>query len=361
MFVSEARQAFDNILTKAEEHKIPLWAHLDLTFRCNLNCKHCYCQGLSGKPWNGNPELSLVEIKPLLDELAEIGSLYLTLSGGEVLLRDDFFDIAGYAKKKNFCLNIFTNGTLIDEDAAQRLAELLPLAVEMSIYGTTAEVHDAVTGVKGSFFKLLSVVSLLKKHRLKVTLKSVLMRANFHQARALPEFVKGIGADEYRFGIEVSPKNDGSKGPRAYQVDESQIYEFLSRKENATPENDGYLRNPLDKPLCGTGSIACYISPYGDVYPCIQLLAPMGNIRQRNFHDIWHAPSPLRSQLNALKTYKDMAPCLSCQYVGFCKKCIGLAYLEQHDLQACYDTLKLFSRIDYELSTVNANKHRCEL
>ena len=361
MFVSEARQAFDNILTKADEHKIPLWAHLDLTFRCNLNCQHCYCQALSGRLWNGNPELSLAEIKPLLDELAETGSLYLTLSGGEVLLRDDFFDIAGYAKKKNFCLNIFTNGTLIDEDAAQRLAGLVPLGIEMSIYGTTAQVHDAVTQVAGSYDKVLEAVRLLKKHKLTVVLKSVLMRANFHQARDFPEFVKKTGADEYRYGIEISPKNDGSRSPQACQIDEGRQYEFLSGRKGLEEDSPEYLENPLDKPLCGTGSIACYISPYGDVYPCIQLLIPMGNIRQKNFRDIWYAPSPLRSQLNMLKQYKDMLPCRSCQYIGFCKKCIGLAYLEKGDLTACYDTLRNLSRIDYELSTASASKHKCEL
>ncbi|MCM8780515.1 MAG: radical SAM protein [Candidatus Omnitrophica bacterium] len=342
MTEQQAINLFNHLLNRAEEKMIPLWTHLDLTYRCNLSCIHCYCQGISGQLWENRGELSFQEIKQLLDDLAGSGALYLTLSGGEVFLRRDFFEIAFYAKKKNFCLSVFTNGTLIDENKARRLADLSPLAVEMSIYGVTPEVHDSITNLVGSFEKLLKAVGIFKKYGLRVVLKTVFMKPNFHQVHQIERFAYDIGTDDFRSNIEISPKNDGSKLPLEYQLDTEEMASILSKTDESEVE---YQDNPLRKPLCATGSLGCYISPYGDVYPCIQLLIPMGNIREKSFQEIWHAPSELRSQLSLLKTYADLLSCKSCQYVRYCKKCLGLSYLETKDMRACYPALRDISRI----------------
>ena len=343
-------QAFDTLMARAEALKIPLWSHFDLTYRCNLRCVHCYCRDLAASPWIGREELSTQEAMQAIDELADSGALYLTLSGGEIFLRDDFFDIAAYARKRHFCLTLFTNGTLLDERKASRIKELAPAAVEMSIYGTTAEIHDSVTQVPGSFDGVARAVALLKKERVRVVLKAALMRQNFHQALQCEDFVKGLGADDYRFVLELSPKNDGSRIPQGYQLEPDQLRQFLEVRKDV-PDDDTFKDDPLRKSLCATGQLACYISPYGDVFPCIQLLVLMGNIRERSFAQIWNAKGPLRDQLDRLKTYGDMSACRSCTYVGYCKKCIGLAHMEKNDMSACYETLETLSRLDYQLST----------
>lgn len=342
------QEIFNRILAGAENKKIPLWAHLDLTYRCNLNCLHCYCQGLCKGFSTCQEELSLDEIKDLLDELAQAGSLYLALSGGEIFLRPDFFAVASYARRKNFCLTFFTNGTLIDDDIARGLAELSPLAVEMSIYGSGADVHDAITRKEGSFQRLLEATGLLRKYNIRFSLKSVIMEPNFHQADDIEKLCFRLGSYDYRYSIEVSPKNDGSMITKEYQISAERTQEFLAQKIKIRDRHE-YWDNPLQKPLCGTGSLGCYISPYGDVYPCIQLLISMGNIRERGFKEIWHKPSQLRSKLDSLKTYQDLPDCRSCQYIRNCKKCLGLAYLETGDLKKCYNSLRCISKAEHEL------------
>ncbi|MDD5730495.1 MAG: radical SAM protein [Candidatus Omnitrophica bacterium] len=347
----DAKEKFSAILKNVEDKRIPLWAHLDLTYKCNLNCIHCYCQGLSEGFSGSRPELSLEEIKRILGELAEAGSLYLTLSGGEVFLRPDFFEIAEYAKRLRFCSTIFTNGSLVDGKIAKSIADLSPLAVEMSIYGATEDIHDAVTQRKGSFKKLCRAVSLLKKENIKVVLKSVIMKNNFHQAKEIEDFSLQLGANDYHYTMEISPKNDGSRSPQEYQIDDKEIRVLLS--ENAVPIARGkpdYWDNPLDKPLCATGSLGCYISPYGIIYPCAQLIIPMGDVRKNSFRQIWARDSDLKKELSLLKTYADMPACKSCKYLRSCKKCIGLAYLETKDMKKCYNTIQSISRIDHELS-----------
>lgn len=342
------QEIFNRILTSAENKRIPLWSHLDLTYRCNLQCIHCYCRNLSVAPWINQPELTLSEIKSLLDELADVGSLYLTLSGGEVLLREDFFEITSYARSKNFCVTLFTNGTLINEEVAKRLADLSLLSVEMSIYGSTKEVHDSITGKKGSFERLLSAVSLLKKYEVRFTLKTVLMKSNFHQAQEIAKLSLRLGARDFRVNVEISPKNDGSRQPQQEQISEEQIYSFFENFPAGQTQKNPHWDNPLEKPLCGTGAIGCYISPYGDVYPCIQLLIPMGNLREKKFSAIWFAPSLLLRELDRLKTYRDLGLCRTCKYVSACRKCIGLAHLETKDMRKCYGRIKAISKTEFE-------------
>lgn len=339
-------ELFDGILAKIEQRKIPFWAHLDLTYRCNQKCIHCYCQDLSESFSSNRNEMTYEEVCGLLDELADMGSLHLTLSGGEVFLREDFFDIAFYAKKKHFALKIFSNGSLIDKEAARRLAHLSPLQVELSLYGVTADVHDYITQKEGSFRKLIEAVTLLKENNIRVELKSVILKNNFHQANNLQAFARQLGADDCRFTLEVSAKNDGSKDPLRYQVGEKQVYDFLSR-DNQIQDQDVPLLlrdRPLEKPLCGTGVLGCYISPYADVYPCIMLLICMGNIREKSLREIWYSPSALRDELDCLKTYGDVPVCRQCEYVQSCKKCLGMAHLETGDIKKCYPMLKAFSK-----------------
>ncbi|MFH0888385.1 MAG: radical SAM protein [Planctomycetota bacterium] len=343
---------FDKFLSKVESKKIPLWAHLDLTYRCNAACIHCYCQDLPDE-WSG-PELTTNEVFNLLEQLSEIGSLYLILSGGEVLLRKDFFQIANYARHLHFALTIFSNGLLIDEDKANRLAELTPLAIEISIYGADASIHDAITQKPGSFEQVIKAVKLLKERNLWVVLKTTLMKSNFHQADMIKKLSSNLGADDYRFNLEISPKNDGNKTVQKYQIDKWQLEEFVTHqlKQETIPEICYQEAN--QKPLCGAGTIGCYIAPTGNTYPCAQLLRPMGNIKNQTFHEIWYGDSEIRHELTGLNTYADLAECRSCYYVKTCQRCNGMADLETGDLKKCYPTLKHLSRIHYEL--VNAKE-----
>ena len=88
----------------------PFDAQIELTYRCNLNCVHCYCvEEDKGK------ELGTKEVKIILDDLKKEGCLWLALSGGEPLMRKDFLEIYAYAQKKGFLITLFTNGQLFNK------------------------------------------------------------------------------------------------------------------------------------------------------------------------------------------------------------------------------------------------------
>ena len=121
--------------------RIPLMATMELTYRCNLSCVHCYvCRG------NGKREMGFSGVKKAIDGLDAAGCLFLTLTGGEVFLRSDLHEILDYLDTKQFILQVFTNGTLIDGAAARRLSRYRIWNMGISVYSAKPEVHDSVTG-----------------------------------------------------------------------------------------------------------------------------------------------------------------------------------------------------------------------
>src|SRR3989442_1687737 len=127
---------------RAAELGVPMGVHLDITYRCNERCVHCYLDH------DDAGEMSFVEIGHLLGEMAEAGVFQLTISGGEPLLRKDFFAIVRRARDLAFNVKLKTNGVLIGEAEATALRELYLDSVQISIYSHRAEVHDGITKVK---------------------------------------------------------------------------------------------------------------------------------------------------------------------------------------------------------------------
>src|ERR1700689_4865512 len=124
------------MLGKALKRNIPLSVQLDLTYRCNERCIHCYLDH------NDHGEMTTAEIKDLLDQLADAGVFFLTISGGEILMRKDFFEILEYARVKLFSVKLKTNAVMIHEKEARRITSLGVESVQVSIYSHRPEVHD---------------------------------------------------------------------------------------------------------------------------------------------------------------------------------------------------------------------------
>lgn len=319
------------ILNTAAERNIPLNTLFELTYRCNLRCSHCYVSDPGGN------ELSTAEVKTILDQLADAGSLFLTLSGGEVMLRNDLFEICSYARDKSFVLKLFSNGTLIDREAAERLAKAGIVDVGISLYGATAKSHELVTGIPGSFARTISAFGFLREAGVKATAKLLLMKHNiggYDDAKALSE---SLGAT-FIFSYFIGPRLDGSKGPcslRVTDVDLSRILAdgFLYSGVARIPESERVdLRGSTlrELPMCGAGRDTCSISPYADVFPCANLPVNAGNLRQKSFQEVWFGSAGLENLRGAHMA--DIEKCNECRSIGYCGRCPGFALLEDGNM-----------------------------
>ena len=310
---------------KAHALGIPLSVHIDVTYRCNERCVHCYLDH------DDKGEMTTQEIKNVLDQLAEAGVFFLVFSGGEVFMRRDFLELVEYARKLLFNVKVKTNGVMIHEAEAKRLRELGVEQLQLSVYSHRPEVHDAITKLPGSLKRTVNSIKFLKSQGLKVTLSNVLMTVNRQDERGTRALAKQLGVD-YTLDPTVTPKMDGDISILRLRVDEENLDE-LFQDDELVGNVEEYCKPPapVDEDVmegysCSAGHTACYISPYGDVFPCVQFPLPTGNIRRQKFTDIWY-DSPQMNEVRSIKV-KDLTVCSSCTHAGSCTRCPGLAYME---------------------------------
>ncbi len=312
--------SYGDLERRAAAKNIPLYAHLDLTYRCNLKCVHCYAVNEPDRQ-----ELTTDEVKDILDQLAEAGTLYLAISGGEAMLRKDYFDIISHAKSKGFALRLFTNGTLITEGYAKKIAEFYPLFVEISIYAMSEDIHDGITQIPGSFARTMSAIHHLIKFKMNVHIKTIVMKQNINELRAIQEYADFVGA-KFLPDPVINPKANNDKLPLKYRLETQDIIKFY--KQNFS--NLDFFHRDLNETICSSGKIVTLISPFGDVYPCVRIQQKAGNLRQQPFREIW-SNSLVLKHIREL-TLTKLKHCATCDDMDYCSPCPGLALMEHGSL-----------------------------
>jgi radical SAM protein with 4Fe4S-binding SPASM domain len=339
---------------KALKMGIPLSVQLDMTYRCNERCIHCYLDH------DGHGEMTTAEIKDLLDQMADAGVFYLTISGGEILMRRDFFDILEYARALTFCIKLKSNGVLIRRKEADRIRSLGVESVQVSIYSYRPEVHDAITKVPGSLARSIEAIRLLRAHGIHVIMANVLMVQNANDYAGVKALATELGA-QFIIDPTITPMMDGDRSILNLNVNEAALREVFQNEilvgnvEEFCAPPQGPDADALDSLPCSAGHTACYISPYGDVYPCVQFPLPSGNVRRTKFADIWR-DSPQLNEVRSI-TLRDMPTCSRCTHGGTCTRCPGLAYLEGNMRGPSYqDCEKSYARTGIPSENLKARK-----
>ncbi len=276
-------------LDRAAASAQPVSALLELTYACSWRCVFCYnarhhdVARLSGDVWIG-----------VLDDLRDLGTLWITLTGGDPIAHPEFLRIAEAARDGAFGLRVFTNGALVDRAMAQHIAQLNPLSVELSIHGATEDEHDRVTRSTGSFGEMTRAVDLLVENGARVVLKAVVTRLNEGSVDDIAAFAARRGV-ELRLDVTLSPRDGGDKSPLGYRASAEGAERVFSRL-GAAGELRAVRRSPGET-NCGLGQTTMAIDPEGNVYPCVQWREEaLGNIRERRLGEIWRR-SPLREHV----------------------------------------------------------------
>ena len=289
---------------------------LELTYRCNERCIHCYIDDQVLEK-----ELRFEQYQTVIDELEKMGCPYLLLTGGEPTLHPDFLKIAEYASKKGFLVDIYTNGFLISEDMLRRMIALTPNSISFSFYGGDAENHDAITCVQGSFEKSLKAMMMCKCAGVETYIKSVAMKQNFNGLEKLYKLgeLLEIPVVVAKF---VIPSHTGKKAPEFYQLDMECQYKKLLDLEQQYLGREIYKRHrEPGMPFCSAGEDTLSIDPYGNVSPCNSLKIPLGNITSQSIREIWD--NSVRLVRKSLPNGYLRKKCETCEYIQFCNVCPG--------------------------------------
>jgi radical SAM protein with 4Fe4S-binding SPASM domain len=321
--------ALERLKRRALVEHIPLTVTFELTLRCNLRCVHCYnfdrAQPQPRLPVLGQargPELSDDEIFRILDEIRDEGCLFLALSGGEALSHPRLVDFVAHAARGGMIPTVKTNGTMLDETTARALVEAGCGAVEISVYGATAETHDEFVKMPGAFERTLRGVRAARAAGLDGKLSFVLHRRNAGEVAHMIALAEELGV-AYGVDPQLTARYDGTTSSLDERLDGAAL-EALYRGPLAAlvpppPSVDDIAAPSLQ---CACARSVCGITAHGEVYPCIGAPLSSGNLRERSFRAIWRE-SPQLQRIRGLRR-EDFAACAPCEHAAHCRRSSGV-------------------------------------
>jgi radical SAM protein with 4Fe4S-binding SPASM domain len=317
-----------------------LEAAIEVTHRCPLQCIQCYNNLAMGDQAARQQELSLAEHCRLLDELADLGCLWVLFTGGEIFARPDFLEIYTYAKKKGFLITLFTNAILIDQRVADYLAEWPPFSIEVTVYGRTEATYESVTKIPGSYERCLRGIELLRERRLPLKLKTVGVKLNGHELSALRQFAEDDLQVEFKFDPLLNPRVDGSQAPLAARLSPEQVVGLEMQTPKVAAEYQVLYARDCGQPaptelsdtlyICGGGLNSCAIDPYGRIGICVLAQHETYDFRKTSLKDGWE--NFLRQARAKKRT--QVTRCLACRMQSLCGMCPAWGMLENGDAES---------------------------
>lgn len=313
---------------RAAAQRRPVNGTFELTERCNLACRMCYVCQSPGDTALRAKELSAAAWLELARQAVDSGMVFLLLTGGEVFLRPDFFELYTPLTRLGLVLTLFTNGTLITEAVAARLAEAPPNRTEVTLYGATAATYEAVTGVPGSYARCCAGIEALVKQRVPLGLKSTLTRQNVGELDAMRRMAHDWGLP-FSAAWLISGRRDGATSDatacRLSAVDCVALE--ATDRASATEWTEAALRESSlsqDRNFyCQAGRAAFVVDSSGELNACLDLPSPAARPIEIGFRAAWEQ----------LQRYVDSAPppaplCAACDVRAYCPRCPAWSQLE---------------------------------
>ncbi|NCB69280.1 MAG: radical SAM protein [Bacteroidia bacterium] len=320
-----------------EFHKEPriFGLQIEVSSRCNERCIHCYIP--NQKKDNGN-DMPLEMILRVLDEAKDMGTLQVTLSGGELFLHKQIDVILRYARSNDFIISILSNLVLLTEKHIELLKEINPSIVQVSLYSMIAEEHDAITLVKGSFEKTKRNIERLVAANIPVQIscpvmklnrksyKDVLVYANKLRIKAQTDFIMMAQADHNTNNLaqRISINETAELLNDMLEYDRDYIGSTLNQEPKSRD-----IEKFKKMPVCGVGVDNICVTANGDYYPCAGWQGMVvGNANQQSLKDIWEN-SPELKQLRTI-TNGSFPQCIECDARDYCAMCLVRNYNENN-------------------------------
>lgn len=325
------------------KQQYPLAGQVELTYRCNLNCVHCYCKGSEDE----ENEFTTSEWKKILNEIHKEGCMYLTFTGGEPLIRKDFLSLYSYAKKKGFIITIFTNGQLFTKQILDYLTKSPPYSIEISLNGITKKTYESITQVRDSFEKVMVNIKKIKKGTVPLILKSNCLKQNKGEIGKIKAFAdkllgKSDGKYHFKYDPMIYPRLNGDNLPISYRLSsrellnikkqDSDIWQDYEKRLNT---NAIYIKRPkVFLYNCNSWLKQFFINPYGRLKFCNFSEKFSSDLKNISFKQGFYTVFP--RLLN--EKFGTDSKCINCSLRPICCWCPA---------KACLETKKEEVPIDY--------------
>jgi radical SAM protein with 4Fe4S-binding SPASM domain len=348
-FVSSLKFPDFHLWEKVNGKRIPLTFNLEVTARCNNDCRHCYINLPASDQEAKARELSPREILKIAREAVSMGAMGCILTGGEPLLREDFAEIYLGLKRLGLLVSVFTNACLVTPGHVELFRKYPPRDLEVTVYGVTSETYEAVTRRPGSFAAFWAGLNRLLNGGVKVRLKAMALKTNFHELPEIARFCRKHTRDSFRFDPLLHLRYDGNLKRNEEITAQRLTPEAIVALERADPERWPALQKNCGKFIapevshtgcdhlfhCGAGVKSFMVSSMGVFRLCDSLCHPecVYDLRQGSLREAWEELVPLVRERRS-RNAEFLKKCRACPIIDLCLWCPANAHLESGRLDA---------------------------
>lgn len=299
----------------AFRNRFPLSATFELTPLCNFSCVMCYVHLTPEQMKEQGKMLTAQEWIELAKQAKEMGTLYLTLTGGEPFTRPDFWEIYSRLNEMGFLISVLSNGYMIDEDIIQKFREYgMPYMMKLSVYGASDKTYLKTCGVADGYTKFEKALALIKEAEIPVAVTATLVREN---ADDLPKLSATAKKWNVPFTHTLTVVKSARGAVNSAETSRIPFDEFVDGMSLEKLERNKFP--PLKTPFawCSSYGTSAWITWNGKVQLCSFMNAPCSTLE----HGLESAWRELNEKLDSLKSPPE---CAECEYSEFCQRCPGI-------------------------------------
>lgn len=306
----------------------PSSVHLDITYRCDLDCQHCYLDDRKTYP-----ELTTAEWLSTLDQLAELGVWGVNFSGGEVFLRPDTLTLVARAKHLGMGVSVRSHLGNVDAALARGIKEARVGLMRTTVYSMRAEVHDAFTRRPGSHAATLAGIAALLAQDVQVEVDVVVQSPTVEEIPALNAHFEAMGV-KINFGTSIYRDHYGREALDLLDLTPAErvrARQLIWSVKSEDVDIHATVAQRAGQGTCGAGRSQFYIAPDGSVWPCVMFPMQMGHLREHRLVDIWDHSPERQSIVRFNNSHRDA--CQTCAGSEVCFYCAGEAYKTTGDFR----------------------------
>jgi len=340
MMKLDADTFLGRLSTNAAASRRPDGMTFELTYGCNLRCVHCYNPTHRALPH----ELTTAEVCALLKQIADLGVLTVTFTGGEPSVRPDIRDILRYARRQGLLIDLMTNATRITPTFAELLREVAVGQINVSIYGATEAVYERMTAVPGSYRLFRQGLLELAAAALPVVVRMPVTTINCDEIHACRQLVESLHM-KFQYCLEIMTTTTGDRTPLQYRLaPEEKVridQDLLAHKWTPTPEESCSANQSFIECACGQSRFA--ITPYGKMNLCTAFPIPGYDLRTGTVKEGWEVLKQTVDQAHPSHRYE----CQTCEVRPHCRQGRSDAWLETGDMSTCLPHYREWANLEH--------------
>lgn len=314
----------------AKEHKIPLSATIELTPFCNFSCTMCYVRLTHEQAKKQGELITKEQICTVARQAKEMGTLYLTLTGGEPFVRPDFWEIYGELNKMGFLISILSNGSMIDEAVIKKFQEYgMPYCIKLTLYGASDESYKKVCNCDNGFTKAEKAIKLLKEAKAPLYLTATIVRENVEDVSAMSKLAKEWGVPLVHTASVVKSSRGAENSVESSRFNFEEFADKLTLEQlekNKIPKKESPFA------WCSSYGSSFWFTWNGHLQLCSFMNGPYAEMKT----DLKTAWAELNKKLDELR---DPDECKTCEYSEFCQRCPGMMCAESGSAEKVSDSV----------------------